>query len=260
MTTAALSDYAENAMLDHLLGGGDYTAAATLYASLHSGALNDAGAGTEFSAGNYARKAVTNNNTNFPAASSRTKLLHILTEFLQASAAWGTVASWGLWEASTSGNLLVRCDPAAAVVGTGDIPKFAVDALSIVAAAGAFSDYAAHKLLDLFFSGAAFTRPATVYLAAFVAGAEVTGNNYSRLAITNNNTNFPAASAGAKFLHTNQTMAAPSGSWGTLDEFRLYDASTAGNHLVTITPTTPKLVGVDAPARFLADTITFSLT
>lgn len=259
MTASALSDYLEDKLLDHVLGGGDYTPPANVFASLHTAALNDAGSGTEVSGNNYSRKSISNDATNFPAAVSGSKFLHVLQQFATPSASWGTAVSAGLWDASSAGNLLWRWDPASLAIGSGDIIQLAVDAIAF-SLAGAASTYLQNKLLDLVLSGAAFTRPATVYLAAFVSGSEVTGNNYSRKSITNNSTNFPAASGGAKNLATDQTMASPSGSWGVVDSFRLYDASSGGNQLFTITPATPKAVGLNAPARFLANTMQFSIS
>jgi hypothetical protein len=73
---------------------------------------------------------------------------------------------------------------------------------------GSFTDYGANILLDHFFGGVAGTPPATIYArlttttpSRSVAGTQVstgTWTNYAPLAITNNTTNFPSASAGAK--------------------------------------------------------------
>jgi hypothetical protein len=101
-----------------------------------------------------------------------------------------------------------------------------------------FSDYLELELLDHVFGNAAYTAPATLYFALFTAapsdsggGTEVSGNNYSRVSVTNNATNFPAASAGAKSNGTAITFATPSGSWGTVTHMGIFDASSAGNLL-----------------------------
>ena len=70
------ADYLEDKILDHVLGGGDYTRPATVYIALFTVDPSDAGGGTEVSTGDwsdYARKAVTNNATNWPAASGGSK-------------------------------------------------------------------------------------------------------------------------------------------------------------------------------------------
>lgn len=101
-----------------------------------------------------------------------------------------------------------------------------------------FNDYLELELLDHVFGAAAYTAPATLYVALYTAapndaggGTEVTGNNYARAAVTNNATNFPAASAGAKSNGTAITFATPSGSWGTVTHFAILDAVSGGNFL-----------------------------
>lgn len=100
------SNYLENALLDHVLGGGDYTRPATVYAALFTVAPGEAAGGTEVTGGSYARVAITNNATNFPAASGGSKSNGTAITFPQASANWGTVVALGVFDASTSGNLL----------------------------------------------------------------------------------------------------------------------------------------------------------
>ena len=103
-TGTAFSNYLENEVLDHLLSAATFTAAATLHYALHL-SLNDAGTGTEITGGSYARQAVTNNATNFPAASGGLKSNGALVNFGTASANWGTVQYISLWDASSGGNL-----------------------------------------------------------------------------------------------------------------------------------------------------------
>ena len=103
------SDYLEAKVLDHVFGATVYTPPATLYFALFTVAPTDAGGGTEVSAGGYARAAVTNNTTNFPAASGTsptTKHNGTVIAFGTPSAAWGTVVAFGVFDALTGGNLL----------------------------------------------------------------------------------------------------------------------------------------------------------
>jgi hypothetical protein len=100
------SDYLENKALDHVLGGPDYVRPATVYAALYTAAPTDAGGGTEVAGGSYARAAITNNATNFPAASGGVKTNGTNIVFATATAAWGTVVAVGIFDADTAGNLL----------------------------------------------------------------------------------------------------------------------------------------------------------
>jgi hypothetical protein len=103
------SNYLENEILDHVLGGSDYTRPATVYVRLYlqSSAVGEAGGGTEVSGTDYAPVAVTNNATNWPAASGGAKSNGTVIDFgTVGSGGWGQVGSFGVWDASTSGNLL----------------------------------------------------------------------------------------------------------------------------------------------------------
>ena len=258
--TSRFSDYAANKLLDHLFGATAYSAAANVFGSLHTASLADSGSGAEASGNGYTRKSIANNATNFPAAASLAKTLHTLQEFAQLSGALGPIVSWGLWDASSSGNLLVHADCTSISYAANDLPKFLIDALSF-GMGGAISTYAGNKLLDLLLSGAAYTPPANVYLAAFVGGSEVTGNSYARLAIANDTTQWNNAAARAKTNKVDWTMATPTGSgWGTVDEFRFYDASTGGNLLWTVTPGLAKTVPAGQAVRFVAGSLSVSLT
>lgn len=131
-----------------------------------------------------------------------------------------------------------------------------------------FSDYLELKVLDQIFSNTAYTVPTTVYAALFTTspntetgagGTEVTGGSYARVAITNNSTNFPAASAGSKSNGTTITFATPTAGWGTVVGFGLYDASTAGNLLVSAALTVSKTINTGDSVTFAPGQFTVTL-
>lgn len=100
------SIYLANKILDEVYGAVDFTPPATVYVSLHTGAPGGTGA-NETSGTGYARIAVTNNATNFPAASGAAKSNGTLFQFATPGAGgWGTVTHVGTWDASTAGNHL----------------------------------------------------------------------------------------------------------------------------------------------------------
>lgn len=126
------SDYLENQILDHVLGGGDYTRPATVYVALFASGVDDTGDGVEVSGGNYARVAVTNNATNWPAASGGQKSNGTAITFPAATASWGTVLAWGIFDAASGGNLLYYGTLAAnKTISTGDTASFAASDLVI---------------------------------------------------------------------------------------------------------------------------------
>jgi hypothetical protein len=132
---AGKSNYLEGALLNEVLGGTGYTPAATTYVALYTAAPTDAGGGTEVSGGSYARSSVTNNATNWPAAAGtpRSKSNGTAIAFAAPTANWGTVTHFGIFDASTSGNLLYwGALSASKVINGGDgAPSFAIGALSV---------------------------------------------------------------------------------------------------------------------------------
>ncbi len=105
-TGAAISDYLENKLLDHIVGNSAWAAPGTLYFALYTAAPSDSGGGTEVSGGSYARVGVTNNLTNFPAATGGSKSNAGAIDFGTASANWGTITHTAVLDAVTVGNLL----------------------------------------------------------------------------------------------------------------------------------------------------------
>jgi hypothetical protein len=106
-----------------------------VYVGLFTTAPTDAGGGAEVSGGAYARVAMTNNSTNWPAASGTTpavKANGTAVTFPRATAAWGTVAAFAIFDAASAGNLLYwGALTTAKVVAIDDTPSFGVAALTI---------------------------------------------------------------------------------------------------------------------------------
>lgn len=127
---SAMSDYLENEILDHILGTGAYTMPTTVYVGLSTGSFNDDNSGTELTGNGYARVAIT-----FGAAASGTASNNAAVEFSAATGSWGTVSHFGLFDASTAGNLLIHgALTASKVIESGDILKIAIGDMDITAA------------------------------------------------------------------------------------------------------------------------------
>ena len=126
------SNYLENEILDHILGGGDYTRPATVYVGLHTSNPDEDDSGTEVSGGSYARVSVTNNATNWPAASGGAKSNGTAVTFPTASASWGTVTHFGIYDAASAGNLLYYgALTASKSIDSGDTAEFAIGEIDI---------------------------------------------------------------------------------------------------------------------------------
>lgn len=96
---------------------------------------------------------------------------------------------------------------------------------------GTLSSYARTALVNHARNKGAYTPAANHYCAAFVAGVEVTGNGYARAVLANNKTTW--GDAGSRAITNDVPFAFPdaTASWGTIDEIRIYDASSGGNEL-----------------------------
>jgi hypothetical protein len=90
-----------NTILDALLGSG---APATLYIGLYTASPNpDGTGGTEVTGGSYARVAVTNDATHWPAAAGGSKHNALAVTFATATANWGSVVAAGIFAAISGG-------------------------------------------------------------------------------------------------------------------------------------------------------------
>lgn len=126
---SAMSDYLENEILDHILGTGSYTAPAAVYVGLSTGSFADDNSGTELSGSGYARVAAT-----FSAAASGTTSNSAAIEFPAATGSWGTVSHFGIFDASSAGNLLIHgAFTASKTIASGDILKISAGDLDVSA-------------------------------------------------------------------------------------------------------------------------------
>lgn len=116
--------------------------------------------------------------------------------------------------------------------------------------------YLRQKLLEHATNDPAWTVPTTFYVGLLVTGVEVTGGSYARQPITNADI---GAAAGTdpveKQVTSVVTYPEATASWGTPNEWGIYDASTAGNLLWTEAITTPKPIAIGDTARIPANTI-----
>lgn len=96
-----LSNYAENELLDHILGTGALAMPAQVYAALYTSDPTDADSGAEVAGGSYGRQAV-----DFDAAAGGATQNAAEVVFPVATADWGTITHIGLRDALAGGNLL----------------------------------------------------------------------------------------------------------------------------------------------------------
>lgn len=127
---AAMSNYLENALIEATLRNTTYTSPSAVYVALFTSDPTDAGSGTEVSGGSYARQEAA-----FETPSNGVSTIGAAIEFPQASGSWGTVTHFGIYDASTSGNLLYHgALTVSKAIDTGDVFKFATSALTVTLA------------------------------------------------------------------------------------------------------------------------------
>ena len=123
---AAMSDDLENKLINHIFRNTDYTRPANIYLALFTAAPSDSGGGTEVSGGSYARQAVaTGASSGWDAASGGATANTGVVTFPTATADWGTITHVGVFDASTSGNLMFHgALSSSKTVSNGDIFRF----------------------------------------------------------------------------------------------------------------------------------------
>lgn len=130
---AGFTDYLEDAVLDHVFGGTAYTAPTTLYVGLFTAAPSDTGGGTECSGGSYARKSMPDMTISGTSPTQATNGAAV--EFVTATGSWGTITHTGIFDASSSGNLLCWAALSASkVVASGDVIRFDAGDLDVTLA------------------------------------------------------------------------------------------------------------------------------
>jgi hypothetical protein len=263
----SLSNFGENALLNHLTRNSAYSPVATLYLALATADPTDTATGASMNevanSGAYARTAIT-----FGAAASRRVTQSGTVTFTAATGSWGTVTHWAIVDSATygAGNVLAygALGSSRSIVN-GNTPSVASTEVWVeLTASNGISNYAANGFLDRMFRNQAFTVSAT-YVALCTAAptdsstgstiTEPSGNNYSRLLINANGGGAPAwgAVSGGSVSLSAATFPTPSGSWGTISHHAITDASTTGNVLYYGAQGTSNLVAA-------SDTVTQAFT
>jgi hypothetical protein len=236
---AGISNYLADPINDWLHGGSAaYTPSGTTYFALMTVMPTGAGGGTEVSGGSYARVAVTNNSTNWPASTSGVKANGTAITFPTATADWGLIVGIAEYSASTSGNLLTFAPLATSrSVLNGQVFSLAIGNVTFTWTG--ISQYLANKLNDWLHGGGVYTMPGTTYLGLMTTaptestpGTETTGGGYARVTDTNNLTDWPASSGGAKANGNTLTWGPATGAWSATEvAVAEYDAASSGNIL-----------------------------
>ncbi len=108
------------------------TAPTNTYVALFTANPTNAGGGTEVTGGSYARVAVASSGWSALTGTSPTAISNSAQiTFPAATASWGTIIGWGLYDASTAGNLLFWNTTTSLAVASGQQPYIAASGLTI---------------------------------------------------------------------------------------------------------------------------------
>ena len=126
----SVPDSIETSLLNLLFRNTAFTATATVYVALTTTNPTDASAGTEVTTSGtaYARQSVT-----FGAPSGGATSNTNTVTFPVATANYGTVEGFELYDASTSGTRLAWCDDPSVAVNSGQQAQFAIGSITISA-------------------------------------------------------------------------------------------------------------------------------
>lgn len=141
----SFTDYYENLHVDCMFRGDacSPTTPASYYVALNTAACSDSSTGTEVTGGSYARVAVSRaeaswkgthgSATGASSGTNGTISNAAAITFPAPTANWGTITHFAIYDASTSGNMvLCQALTTSKTVNNGDAaPAFAIDALTI---------------------------------------------------------------------------------------------------------------------------------
>lgn len=138
------------------------------------------------------------------------------------------------------------------------------------------SDYLENKLVDHIFRATSFSAPTALYVSLHSANPtdtglnEISGNAYARAGLAPSVSNWKStngATTGASTGTTGQTsnadlitFATPTGTWGSVTHFAIWDSLTGGNMLFYGALTISKTINQGDTVSFATDalTVTFS--
>jgi len=242
----SFSNQLENEMLDHVFNG-TYTAPDTYIGLSTADVLDDASGNSEPAGGSYARKQILPAGWN--NAASRSIDNNGVITFDQATASWGTVTHWGIWNHlsnTAEANLLAHGSLSQSqAVENGNTVSIPDKNVTISFNVSGASDYLANTFLDYVFKDGSFATPnATIHVALLTTkptdagtGTTITEpwvvpghqlmKNYRRQPFVD----WKTATGGLVENNTAINFKNPSGSWGEITHTCSVDASGTGNML-----------------------------
>ena len=249
---AGLTNYAEDALLNHVIGGTALAQPSGSHVKLHTG---DPGEDAT---------ALASSETSRISASFGTPSSGVVENDAQVSwpslslGADETIAGLSVWDAATGGNPLFKGTVSGQLFQNGDRLDIDIGDLDL-SLSGAFCTDLADKLLAHLFGGAAYAQPAGIWVklhtgapgsaAAANAAAETTRQQVG---------SWSTVSGGATDNAADLTWTAVAAT-ETITHISLWDAATGGNPMFQFGLTTSKQLTAGQDARFAAGDLDLSL-
>jgi hypothetical protein len=257
-TTSALSNYAEDELLDHMMGTGSWTSPTALWLQFHLGAPGEDGTGNV--AAFTTRTDITSAfGTNATGRAIANDAQVQITGFTASE----TITHWSVHDANAAGNCLFIGDlTTQRDVGTGVTLTIAVGEIDLDFLDTDLCDYAANAALDHLVSLASMTSPTGLFVAHHTNDPGDNGTaNVSAMTTANNRVSagtFSASSGGT--TDNDAAIQATGTATETISHVSLHDASTAGNAFWNMALDTPQGLASGETIELAAAALSFSLS
>lgn len=167
MATRTISDFLENAWINHALKQTAYTKPGALHLALSTVLIGEDGSGLAEPLGNnYSRVTLTPGSTYWESLSARQVSNKTLLTYPIASGSWGDIGYWGIYDAPTGGNLIAYGDLASVkTINTDQTLRIAAGQIVIsVPATNGIGTYLADQLLGHTFLDVTYTQETNLYV------------------------------------------------------------------------------------------------
>lgn len=254
-TTSALANYAEDELLDHIMGTGAWTMPAALWLQLHTGAPGEDG-----TANVAAFTTRTQIDSAFGTAASARAIANDAAIQITGFTVSETITHYSVHDASTAGNALFYGDlTTARSVGTGVTLTIAVGELDLDFVDTDLCDYAGNAALDHLCSVASMTSPTNLFTQLHTG--DPGDNGSANIANSSTRQNAGAFSASVGGFTDNDSAISHTGTiTETISHLSLHDASTAGNAFWNFAVDTAQEINNGETLEIAAAAIDFTLS
>ncbi len=236
----SFSNPLEESIGTHLLRSGSWLKPTSLYLALLTADPGETGQLTEVAGGSYTRVQAGPEDAdwNLPNAGNGQFTNAVEFVFTAPTADWGRVTHFALLDAA-SGGLMLAYAPLSVprdIYGNDPAPLFAAGDLKLTFTGG-FSAWLAEQIGSHLLRSDSWEKPTGLYLGLQRSdGNEVTGSNYSRLAVGPSDAVWSGPQEGNGTFANQSVLVWPSpdSDWGSVSAAVLWDAASGGNALLTL--------------------------